>query len=125
MFPSSHLKAEISNNGDASWARIYDVKGNNSAGSSAEWKNSRLSISRVIPMPYVGKLIRLRFRIETTGQYFQWISANTIEYDGVYLDDISITSATDVINEYLTLFDEEAMGCCLQQCRGWWLSGRW
>tara|TARA_B100001093_G_scaffold439034_1_gene438759 strand:+ start:398 stop:634 length:237 start_codon:yes stop_codon:yes gene_type:complete len=78
------------------------VKGNNGAGSSAEWENSWLCISRAIPMPYVGKPVRVRFRIETTGQYFQWTSANPVEYYGVYLDDISVTNATDVINDSLT-----------------------
>ena len=108
MFPSSRLKAEISKNDGASWITIYDVPGNNSSGSSTRWENSWVSINEPIPAAYVGAPIRVRFRIETNGEYFQWTSGQPVDYYGVFLDDISISNSSEVINESLTSLDDKA-----------------
>lgn len=86
---NSTLHAEISNNGGGSWTSIWQRGGVGLA--SNLWDSSFIGRS-VSLTGYAGQILRLRFVLRSNGG---GVVLSTSANDGFFIDDISVTSATE------------------------------
>ena len=102
FYPPSTLYAELSDDEGTSWNPIWETAGTTRIGSSAEWDTTWISESQPIPSQYVGRPVRLRFRIATGGSFFQWTPGNTVAHYGVFIDDAFISETSQLLQENVT-----------------------
>lgn len=88
----SRLSAEISEDSGSTWTEIWARNGNGS-GSSGDWDTSFIARS-VSLAAYAGKPVRARFVFRANSSAFLGTDTN----HGVFLDDVSISDATELVN---------------------------
>jgi hypothetical protein len=92
----SRLSAEVSDDNGSTWTEIWSRNGN-WGGSNSGW-DSAFNARSVSLAAFAGKIIRIRFMYRLSGSTF--INSDT-NY-GVFLDDISISSSTELVNTNIT-----------------------
>ena len=107
FYPPSRFRAEVSDNDGISWTSLYETAGTNATGSSAEWDGTWTTINQAIPDTYENRPIRLRFRIETNGSFFQWNPGNTVAHYGVFVDDVQVTESSQIFSEKVTRLESD------------------
>ncbi len=106
---TSRLSAEVSDDDGATWFEVWgrDGSGNSSSkGWDASFNSRNVSLS-----PYSGRPIQVRFRYHNSGTVFTGIGKNY----GVFLDDISISNATELVNTKETRLAGNATGFDLNE----------
>jgi hypothetical protein len=93
---ASRLSAEISEDSGSTWTEIWARNGNGSSSSSG-WETS-FNARSVSLAAYAGKPVRVRFVFRSNNSAFLGTDTNT----GVFLDDISISNATELVNTTTT-----------------------
>ncbi len=90
------LRAEISTDNGSTWTSLWSRNG---AGlSSALWDSSWMLHSLSLA-PYAGQIVQLRFIMRGNGGS---IVLSTSTNDGFFLDDISVSNATELVNSTTT-----------------------
>ncbi len=92
----SRLSAEISENNGSSWTEVWWRNGSGS-NSSSGWDGSFQSRS-VSLGAYAGKLVRVRFVYRFSGSTYLGTDTNL----GVFLDDVSVSGATELVSTTVT-----------------------
>ncbi len=93
---TSTLHAEISTDSGGTWTSIWSRNG--VGGNSGLWDSSFISRS-VSLAAYAGQIIRVRFILRLNGQsYYQGTDLNY----GFFIDDVTVTSATELVNPTTT-----------------------
>jgi hypothetical protein len=93
----STLSAEVSADGGSTWTAVWSRAGNGS-GWSADWDQA-FNARSVSLSAYAGKPIRIRFVYRLSGSTFIGVGTNY----GVFLDDISVSNAAELINTTTTV----------------------
>ncbi|MEI8310583.1 MAG: CAP domain-containing protein [Verrucomicrobiota bacterium] len=89
---ASRLSVELSEDSGSTWTEIWTRNGNGSV-SSADWDTS-FNARSVSLAAYAGRPVRIRFVFRANNSAFLGTDTNR----GVFLDDISISNATEMVN---------------------------
>ncbi len=104
---TSRLSVEVSTDGGSSWAEVWGRSGNGSTSSSG-W-DADFNARAVSLAAYAGQQVRLRFVFRATGLRFVGTDTN----NGVFVDDISVGGAVELVNTTTTALDSAAQGFAL------------
>lgn len=99
---TSRLSAEVSDDEGATWFEVWGRDGNGNS-SSKGWDTSFNSRSIGLSS-YAGRPIQVRFRFHNSGTVFTGVGKNY----GVFIDDISVTNATELVNTKVTRLEGNA-----------------
>ncbi|MCB1097579.1 MAG: choice-of-anchor D domain-containing protein [Verrucomicrobiae bacterium] len=104
------LIAEISQDEGASWRAIWTRTGDAaSSGSSADWETVWRTENVLIPDRYSGRSVNIRFRLarlDVTSRIF----VGTSESVGAFVDDVQVTSSTELLESGLMDLPATATG---------------
>ena len=89
---TSTLHAEISTNGGDSWTPVW---GRNGVGLNSELWDPAFVSRNVSLAAYAGQIVRIRFIVRHNGQSY---TPGTSAYDGFFIDDVTVTNATELVN---------------------------
>ncbi len=98
----SRLSAEVSEDSGLTWTELW-VRNGNGSGSSLDW-DSTFQARSISLTPYAGKLVRIRFMFRWNGSTFLGTDTDR----GIFLDDISVSSATELVNTTSTTLASSA-----------------
>lgn len=99
---TTRLSFEVSDDAGSTWTELWSRNGNGSTSSSG-W-DPAFNPSSVSLSAYAGRPIRLRFVFET--QKSSFIGTETT--DGVFLDDITVSNATELVETATTTLSSNA-----------------
>jgi len=94
---STTLNAEVSTDNGLTWQAIWSRSG---VGLSSSSFDSQFNTRSVSLSTYAGKPIRVRFALRRNGSS---IVVNTVDNCGFFLDDISVTNSTELVNAVSTI----------------------
>ena len=106
---ASRLSAEVSEDAGSSWTEVWGRNGNGS-GSSTGWDTSFQARS-VSLAAFTGRPVRVRFVFRSGNSAFLGTSANT----GVFVDDMSVTNSTELVNTTVTPLTAQATSFVLDE----------
>ena len=104
---TSTLHAEISTNSGDSWTSVWSRPGVGL--NSTLWDPAFISQS-VSLSAYAGQIVRVRFILRWNGQQ---ITAGTTSNHGFFIDDVTVTNATELVNPTVTGLAGNATGFTL------------
>jgi Cysteine-rich secretory protein family len=87
------IHAEISTDYGNTWAKVWGRYG---VGLSSNLWDSGFNEHSVNLAPYAGQIVRIRFILRWNGQS---ITTGTTSSHGFFIDDVSVTNATELVNE--------------------------
>ncbi len=90
------LHAEISTNGGGSWASVWSRNG---VGLSSNLWDPGFSSRRLSLAAYAGQIVRVRFVLRTNNESSV---ISTSANDGFFIDDVTVTDSTELVNETST-----------------------
>jgi len=93
---SCTLHMEVSTNGGASWINLW---GRNGVGLSTVYWEPAFIARSVSLAAYAGQILRIRFVLRTNGGS---AVISTTANDGFFIDDVTVTNVTELVNETTT-----------------------
>ena len=92
MSPNTKLRIELSLDDGQSYDTVDTIDGQNSSGNSSQWDPNFINATIPVPASYVNTLVKLRFRLESTG----WKYTGTGPNNGLHIDDVSISNCLEI-----------------------------